>query len=443
VKTALRMMAEATFDVRASGDDGADAWVEMNCQLPDSVRNVMSEGGDGWVKVEPVGTTPTVNAAIPAAAPVDGTATSGKLFARQAVDSALLGNAEQGAFVVRVGELARVPALAQAFPLLNGMIREELQQQVGVAQDDVPEIHLEAIEWIAGTPRLKIKPKAGPDKGQEGQVMFECDGFVVRFRDKVDWKSWIFKAMPGAEEIGEVRGEKFNYVELPTLMGGTAFGTQQFLVAARDERTLVVSPDLEQLRKLVASTGAEANAGIGAEWTALEGGLATLVVNTDAKGPLGLPQEPGSQLTESILEKSRQFGIAFDVDPATGESQLRMNLAAENQAAAEQVKSAVEGLLPMFIAQMTAELAHPTQLHVDKDAPLQPVQTLGDANTEANVANFWLAMLKSCTPRISSQADGGVRVELTATATLPWQVMVAYEYVENDAAEDTEKAERR
>jgi len=323
------------------------------------------------------------------------------------------------------------------------MIHEQLNQQVNVPLQNIPDVHLEAIEWIAGVPRLKVKPKTGAEKGQEGQVMFECDGFVVRFRDKVDWKSWLVRALPATEEYESVRGEKFNYLELPAIPGETGFGDLQFMVAARDERTLVVATDVEQLRQLVQSTGAEVNAGLGAEWKELDGGLATLIAKIDVNEPLGLADEPGARLMVSLLEKSSEFGLAFDTDPVTRAAQIRLTLRAADQAAAEQIKATLEELLPMLAAQVGVELDHPTQLHEDPNNPYRAVQTLGDADTDREVGEFWLAIIGSCKPQVVPQGDGGTQVQLTATATLPQQVMVAYGYEQKDVDKQKDETEGR
>lgn len=445
VVAGMRMLAEGKCTVRPRGAEGADAWVEMTGELPDSARAYLTGGAeaagyrDGVISAagQPVRMMPPVVRAA------DGGPESPGLFARSDDASMLLGNAEQGAFVIRVSELAQVPAFAQAAPMLNAMIRQQLEQQTNVSLQDIPEIHVEAIEWIAGVPRLKIKPKTGTEKEQEGQMMFECDGFVVRFRDKVDWKSWLARALPATEEYESVRGEKLNYLELPPIPGNTGFGDLQFMVAARDERTLVVATDVEQLRQLAKSTGADAHAGLGFEWKELDGGLATLIAKIDVNGPLGLPDEPGARLTESILQKSSEFGLAFDTDPVTRAAQVRLTLTAADPAAAEQIKATLEEMLPMFAAQLEAELLNPTQLHVDPNAPYRAVQTVGDANTNRQIGEFWLAIFKDCTPQIVPRADGRVQVQLTATTTLPSSLMVSYEYEQKDAAEENAATERR
>lgn len=445
----LRMLAEATCSVRARGAEGADAWVEMTGELPDSARAYLSGGVDygdrGYRNGAHMPTAQPVRTMTPVVRAADGGPESPGLFGRPIDATMLLGSAEQGAFVVRVSELAEVPALAQGVPLLNAMIHEQLTQQADVAPQDIPEIHVEAIEWIAGVPRLKVKPKTGTEKGQEGQVMFECDGFVVRFRDKVDWKAWLARAMPATEvhEAGE--GEDFCYLKLPPIPGVPAFSAIPFVVAARDERTLVLAADMPQLRQLLHSTGADATAGLGAEWKELDGGLATLIAKIDAKAPLGQPDEPGARLMISLLEKSSEFGLAFDTDPVTRAAQVRWTMMAADQAGAEQIKATLHEMLPMCVEQLQAEIAAPTQLHVDANAPYEAVQTVGDANTNRQVAEFWWAILKDCKPQIVPRADGRVQVQLTATATLPSSLMVAYEYnyKEKDAAEDKDEAARR
>ena len=159
------------------------------------------------------------------------------------VEPWLLAQAEEGLFIVRVAELSTLPAFEPVLALLNDMAREELLQQNGVADADVPEIQLEQIEFIAGKPTVTIKAKTGvgPEgRNDEGQLMVGFESCVVRFRSpSARWQAWIAKAMPGAEKRTH---KELEYVLLPQF---AALGQARYLVAARDDRTLVIAGDVD------------------------------------------------------------------------------------------------------------------------------------------------------------------------------------------------------
>jgi len=88
----MKMLADATCDVRTRGTEGADAWIEMTGELPSSARPFLC-GGDGEIEATPALMQP-VYVKRPVAEPVAGEAASPELFARPDDASMLLGDAE-------------------------------------------------------------------------------------------------------------------------------------------------------------------------------------------------------------------------------------------------------------------------------------------------------------------------------------------------------------
>jgi hypothetical protein len=261
-----------------------------------------------------------------------------------------------------------------------------------------------------------------------------CDEFVVRFHNAVAWTEWIEEVFPGAEFTTE---DGFTYFTLPEI---PAFGPR-ISVAARDERTLVFANDLKRLRQL-AVNGGEDNAASGAtSWSSLDGGLATLIAKADLKESV-LTMESAPRMAVTILLKAKQFGAAFDVDPATSQSQMRFVLTSLDLAAAKQVQAAVEGLLPHVTAQLRAQLDNPSEAPAETAGPFKRVQTAGNANTERNVRDYWMSILESCTTRLEPQADGTVQVRIDAEAVLPQNIHTEYEYEIAEGAPEDEPARR-
>jgi len=351
-----------------------------------------------------------------------------KLFVRPPISPAVLSADQAGMFVVRPSELAKHPAFAAMFPMLNRMVRMEVNQIEGV--DDLNSgtvFRLESIEYIAGTPQLTLRPKTAE---QMGTFAVGCNELVVRFHEPVDLLGWFEDVMPLCKPT-TVSG--LTYVTLPLL---PAMGPDPLLVAARDERTIVFADGLGQLRKLAARTRSTEEGVVARSWRALDGGAATFVARAGMKDS-SLPESPGARMAVTVMLNTQQYGAAFDVDPATSQSQMRFVLTSTDLAAAEQVQAAVEGLLPIITSQLRAQIDIPFEAMEETPGSDKRVQTAGDANTERNVRDYWMTILESCTTRLEPQADGNVQVRIDAEAVLPQNVHVAYEYeVAEGAAEE-------
>jgi beta-lactamase regulating signal transducer with metallopeptidase domain len=337
-----------------------------------------------------------------------------RLFSRSPLSTGVLGSHDDGLFVIRPSEMAKLPQFRPVLRLLDSMLLEELYQVEGADVGANPGIRLESIEYIAGIPELQLKPKTGQAEGQEGVFKVGMKEFVVRFQEDVPWEERLNTLFPGAKLVSE---DGLTYFTLPP-------DGLELSIAVRDDRTLVFASDMQRLRELATVDERTAANGLDA-WSSLEGGLATLI----ARGSMAeseLPRDPGAKMAVTIMMKVDEYGAAFDVDPETNESKVRLLLTAKDRAAADMVKSAVDGLLPLLIATMREQI----------DVPATPetpghnvVQVQGDADTERNVRNYWIALLESVNTRLEPQTDGAVQVRIEGGAVLPPTIMTGYSYV--------------
>lgn len=220
--------------------------------------------------------------------------------------------------------------------------------------------------------------------------------------------------------------EGLTYVELPPI---PALGPGKLLVSARDSRTLVItSGDVTRVRKLAATPQVELSAREVGEWRALDGGLVTIIANGDRiDRALPTPKAPAAA---TVLRDLKRFGVAFDLDAATNEAGLRLDLACGDAAAAERARTAFAELLPLATQIIEAEIKNPTQRRLDEAERKKWKQTAGDETTDRRVAEFWLEVIKSCAVRVESHDDGTARVRLASTAAFPAHIVTAYEVAE-------------
>jgi hypothetical protein len=378
----------------------------------------------GVIALVGVGTMVLRSAAEPAA---NATADVNAMFGRQSIDPSIITGLEDGMFVVRLGELARRPQFVPLVELIQTNCRPVWKDLFG---GPVPDLRFEGVEYVAGVPQLTIGelPEAVKKQNPEAnsRLMIGCGEMVVRFKHDVQWREWVTQYVPLAKDK---TADGFNYVELPVI---PAIGQVPLLMAARDGCTLVFTGgNVERLRKLASATSASATAVSANDWASLDGGLATMLAsaaNIDRNTPT--PEAPQAQV---LLRELQQVGIGFDLDAASATAGVRMDVVCKDGAAAERVRSAVAELLPMALTKIQAEIdppSNPTGLSDEEHKKLQ--QTAGDANTDREIAEFWLRALETCTVRVESDSDGSARVRLSATAPFPTHVVTAYEVADKE-----------
>jgi beta-lactamase regulating signal transducer with metallopeptidase domain len=384
----------------------------------------------GVIALVAVGALVLRSAAEPA---VDGATEA--MFARAPIDPSVITGLEDGMFVVRLSELASRPQFVPLVELIRTNCRPVWKDLFG---GPAPDLNFDGVEYVAGVPQVTIGelPEAVKKQNPEAnsRLMIGCGELVVRFKHDVAWRQWVTQYIPLAKDK---TAEGFDYVELPAI---PAIGQVPLLMAARDGRTLVFTGgNVERLRKLATASPGSGPAASASGWTSLDGGLATMLAsakNIDRDTPT--PEAPQAQV---VLRELQQVGFAFDLDARSETAGVRMDVTCKDAAAAERVRSAVAELLPLALATIHAEIENPeipTGLPPEQHKKLR--QTAGDANTDREVAEFWLNALKTCTVRVESSGDGSARVRLSAVAPFPTHVMTAYEVA--DKAERTGAAKR-
>jgi hypothetical protein len=383
------------------------------------------------IAVVGVGTVVVRGGAEPAGPIRDESGSAVELFSRSPLEASAAFQGKQGLCVVRFHDLAQLPAFAPVIQLGNSLINEQWQAAFG--SQGAPTLRLEAVQRAVGTIKSTWSSTVDADGEKHESHTVECEGFVIQFVDDVEWRPWINKYVPGAEEV-HVDG--FEYVKLPKLPGSSDV---QGFVASRDAKTLVFSSNLEQLRKLAAGAGDDGNSR-STPLASVDGGLIALAA--DAAG-LGLDARlnDATFTTEdaaaiaavrTIALDVRQIGIGFDLDESSNESEMRFRLGCSDQASAERIRAALVTLRPHFEPHLKAAATNSTLITTSDDGNgAGMVRTAGGDDTDQQCAAWYLALMESAEVRLEPRVDGMVDVWIDCRAPFPRTILTAYQRAED------------
>ncbi len=370
------------------------------------------------------------------------------LFKRQPNETRGYFRTDRGAFVVRVHELSERPAFIPVFQLLDRVISEELAaltnaEALKLLKIGPPAVRLERIDFIAGELRTKLKPKTGEAESERGQFTVGCEDFVVRFVDEVDGLEWLQDHLLPAKERTD--GD-FKYVTLPVI---PAIAPNSLSIAQSDSHTLVCSASVERLRKMVRREMGASNAA--AETiTPVDGGLAALAADLTIEGGVAEAYQKATAANEAagqqidqplnavigaIAMNVKQVATGFDLDTASSQSGIRINLVCDNEKSAGEVTRALAAFGDLADAYLVGFLGRPAYAAYGGTGEEQnKVQTAGTATTEAEGVQFWLDTLRNCSIETKPLPDGRCEVRLESHAKFPGTILTAWEERPEDEA---------
>ena len=270
-------------------------------------------------------------------------------FGRAPLDISLVGDNEFGVFAIRMAELSRRLELKPLFTLANNAINEIIIDRLKA--ETSPEIRLESIDHIAGQLKVTIKRlKDVKNEKENNALMIGTGEVVIRFHDKVRWKEWLTRFIPGAEEKKEGDLVYFECL-LP------AFGPTPLLISARDEQTIVWAQDLDRLRKMADKNVAHrVKPAVASEWDAAGGGLITMVfTDKNMESNIPSPNDPREISIYKIIENTSNFSLGYDIQEGTNDLVVKFSLVCEDEKSANQVKEAIDRLIPLAIEQAEEE----------------------------------------------------------------------------------------
>jgi len=267
--------------------------------------------------------------------------TANEMFKYPPIDPAIIGDNEQGVFLLRVAEMLKQDSIKPMIGMINQMVSAECKTWFG--SSELVEIDLRTIDYIAGQSNVVVRRREpDPEREHNSQLMIGSDLWVVRFkRDISDWKEWIRAKAPEAEEMQHGEITYFQFPPIP------AMGPQGIQVAARDSHTLVFSGDSEDFwdqvegNQLVPARWAD-------EWKELDGGLIS-VIATDKSFEVSVENSkvPGGNAMNQVADNIQQIGFGIDWDPLTDQVSVKMNSCCSSQEKAELVKTAIVSLMSL------------------------------------------------------------------------------------------------
>ncbi|QEG32852.1 M56 family metallopeptidase [Bythopirellula goksoeyrii] len=326
-------------------------------------------------------------------------------FNRAPIDISLVGDNESGVFAIRLGELSHHPAYRPTMNLFNNLLCEVIQENLG--KDIAADVHFESIDYIIGLLDLTIKPIEKPSDAQhKNKLMFGSSEVVLRFREDVQWQSWIRRNLPNAEEKSEGDVVYFEY----SLM---AFGPQPLLIVARDSRTVILAHSLERLKEMADNKSVHQTSDtLATEWQAADRGLLTIVATDKSiESAESTSTEPAEMACRAILQHTRKISIGLDLEEETGNVGLKFSLISEDEQSAESVSEAIEKLIPLAITGLTKQINEHESEH-----PLESV--------EVAYEQFCKEFLERISTNVLKRADGSYANEILAVSRFPMQEMM-------------------
>ena len=222
----------------------------------------------------------------------------------------MLGHAQSGAFLIRVGDLLRHGELQPHIDAMNREFGRVLCELMGSPTDNVD---LREIEWIAGGLLFSVKPAKGP--GTQNQFMFGSGRIVVRAARAADWQAITLRDVAGSS-LETFQGQ--SYVKFPML---PALGPAPLYVRFPNDRTMVYQ---------VGVKGSDKDAAIEAKflkgffddtprlgpwaaaWRAVDGGLVTLAFDNSTVGWRDVRQDAFPKCAATLVNQTKFVAIGLD-----------------------------------------------------------------------------------------------------------------------------------
>ncbi|HEX4142150.1 MAG TPA: hypothetical protein VHY91_01260 [Pirellulales bacterium] len=230
------------------------------------------------------------------------------LFAREPFDPSIIPRATDGAFLVRLGTLAQLPALQSNIDMANHTATAFLRAWTKNADIFVD---LRQIEWVAGSLFAKFTHR--DEKGGKGKFETGTGSVVIRLTQAGDWQETILRRVTGAT-LETHNGR--TYVKLPELAvaGGAVvrlhFPDDKTVIACGlGEKVFFADLDRADSDKNSRLPYAWADA-----WRAVDGGLVTVVYD---QGKLELAATPADkkdwpEFAVPLLENAKYYAAGWD-----------------------------------------------------------------------------------------------------------------------------------
>ncbi len=321
------------------------------------------------------------------------------IFRYPPIDPAIIGDNEDGIFVLRVGELLKRESIGPMLGAMNQMASVICQSTF--SSPELPEVDLRWIDYVVGRPKVAIKEiDCDPPIKEKHQLTVGFGQGVVRFnKDISSWKDWVRRNVPGAEEL---RHGKTTYFRLPVI---PALGPAGLCVVVRDRYTLVFTENAnEHFWEQVEGTHS-VPARWSDEWNALDGGLFS-IFSTNKNFEISL-DENSTPLTSSLIQvlgNIQQAGYSVDWDDQSNRMVLKCALHCANQDKAELVRAGIE-------------LAYPLR-GVELQEQAEKLANDGHTNAARRLGPD-VALLENIELHTSLNKNGTASVHLETSAVLP------------------------
>lgn len=347
-----------------------------------------------------------------------------KAFDAAPLDLSFMGPIEAGRIVVRPQRMTQRRALAPLVEFIQSAMDASTANEAHATEW---RSRLDMFEYYAIQVHFAAARENDHEIEQFDPTAMTCD-LAIRFTDEPAANDYwaLLKAYPHAEVV-DVDGVSYVRVsakpmgdQVPTDPIGTMY------VGKRDDRTFVLSDNMERLKRMVEYTGVQPEDDKRLLWESLDGGLATAFGDRQftefglhflESGPSNQPID-FDQVLMSLRNDITTFGFGIDLDPDTNDIKLRIKALCNSVAEAERVNGGFATLQSLAKAQ----LAMYSQSVND---PQQGDQLTNGDRAAIDAHLCWTRLLAEAKFQSRPTKGKAIEVHIEATAPFPQQLTIA------------------
>ncbi len=253
---------------------------------------------------------------------------SSRLFGRSKFPAGNDGTNEDGRFILRLSELAKVPGAKLFFALAESQLEAGWKE----SQPDmpVPDLDFSQLDYITGKATMTIHSSDRiEDKEHPNSLSFGAGLVTFRFKSPVDLPALVKKFVPDAVVESVESGTRYK-INVPAL------GPNPMYFNMQDPQTICLRTSTPSGPFGSTSTKSTNKSAWRSAWERHEGGLLTFTASKKNIGKIVVESESDDHIAETLLQNTETYTVAADAD-ADGKITVRLVLGCQTAAAAQAV----------------------------------------------------------------------------------------------------------
>ena len=318
---------------------------------------------------------------------------------------------DQGIYLIKVSKLTEHDSIKPLVPLINRTAAVAWQDNF--ALDEMPDFDINSIDYITGLSLFEVQ-RLGEDSPHEhkNSIQFGAKYGLIRFKQEIlDWKEWVRKNLPQAEET---QIEECTYFKLQI----PAIGPEPCCITIYDDRTIIVSGGEELLLTLVETEFQNHSAHWEYQWNSLDTGLISFI-SADYKITPSMFESDDVEIRDidQIFDNIIQIGYGLDIESQTGNIGFKVQMDCLDKQKMELVTSAIRSLTERTLKQANKLL--PT-FDAKGDGPADHQEKKNEKYSSKEDCEQAIALFSNYSTRISANPDNTWTIDITAPS--PWTI---------------------